>query len=109
MTTPLGQLQIDVQGAHAQIAAAADPPVSLSSANPYQTVIPPAGNKEERSSVRNYAGRQQALLDKVLGAIHGYVTERHQQLRFGSAVETSFEVVRAEVDRLLGELVPDGP
>jgi hypothetical protein len=35
------------------------------------------------------------LLDRVLGAIHRYASERYQELRFGAAVETAFSVVRA--------------
>ncbi len=108
-TTPLGQLQTNVEGALAQIAAATDAPVSITSANPHQIVHAPRGNTSERSAVRNYAGEQKALLDKVLGAIHQYVSARHQELRFGSAIETAFDVVRGEVDDLIATLVPDAP
>lgn len=59
--------------------------------------------------MRSYAGKQKALLDKVVGALHRYVTERYHELRFGNAVEAAFDVVRGEVDRLFADLVPDGP
>jgi hypothetical protein len=49
----------------------------------------------------------QALLDRILGALHDYVAARYQELRFGAAVETAFEVVRKEVDAAIGNLVPD--
>jgi len=39
--------------------------------------------------------------------MHGYVSERYQELRFGSAVESAFEVVRQDVDASIGDLVPD--
>ena len=51
---------------------------------------------------------QKALLDRVVGAIHAYAAERYQELRFGAAVETALEVVRAEVDARISSLVPDG-
>ncbi len=108
-TNLLGQLQTSIDGALRQIQAAADPPVSLSSSNPYQRLEAGKGNTTERGAVRNYAGEQQAVLDKVLGAIHAYVTERHQELRFGAAAETAFEVVRATVDARIGERVPAAP
>jgi len=46
------------------------------------------------------------LLDHILGAIHGYVAERYQELRFGAAIETAFSVIRADVDGRIAELVP---
>jgi hypothetical protein len=46
------------------------------------------------------------LLDRILGAIHVYVTERYQELRFGAAVETAFSVIRAQVDAQIAELIP---
>jgi hypothetical protein len=108
MTTPLGQLQSNIEAALAQLAAAVDQPVSLSSANPNQFVMAPAGNTSERANLRNYVGTQRELLDKVVGAVYQYVSDRYQELRFGAAVETAFETVRAEVDSSIGSLIPDG-
>lgn len=107
--TSLGQLQADIEGGRIQLAAASDPAVSLHSSNQYQHVQAPAENAQERSLLRSRMSGQQATLDKVVGAIHTYVVDRHQELRFGSAVETAFEVVRAEVDARIGSLVPDAP
>jgi hypothetical protein len=39
--------------------------------------------------------------------LHEYVAARYQELRFGAAVETAFEVVRRDVDAAIGDLVPD--
>jgi hypothetical protein len=108
-TSMLGQLQTNLDGALAQIAAAADRPVSLSSANPYQRLEAPTGNTMERSAMRNHAAEQKAVLDKVLGSIHEYVTARHFELRFGAAAESAFEVVRNEVDARVADLVPEAP
>jgi hypothetical protein len=103
----LGQLQTTIDGALAQIQAAADPPVSIQSANPNQWVSAPGGNTTERGAVRNYAGELKATLDKVVGAIHDYVAARYQELRFGASVESAFEVVRSDVDERIADLVPD--
>jgi hypothetical protein len=51
--------------------------------------------------------RDEEIIQRVIGAIHAYVAERYQELRFGSAVETAFEVVRADVDAKIADLVPD--
>lgn len=106
-TQTLGELQAAIEASRAQIVAAADPPVSLSSSNPHQHVIAPAGNKDERIAIRGLIARQQAILDNVVGSLHAYVADRYQELRFGSAVESAFEVVRREVDSSIGDLVPD--
>lgn len=106
-TAPLGQLGMNVQASLAQVAAASDPDVSLHSANPNQMVFAPKGNQRERSVVRNLVGEQQGVIERVVGAIHAYVSAKHVELRFGSAVESAFEVVRADVDQKIVELVPD--
>jgi hypothetical protein len=106
-TAPLGQLEARIQAGLAQIEAASDPDISLSSSNPNQFLAPAVGNANERGSMRNFIGDQRALLDKVIGALHTYVAARYQELRFGTAVETAFEVVRREVDERIGSLIPD--
>jgi AbiTii len=108
-STSLGELQAQVEGAKIQLAAAVDRPVSLQSANPVQTVVAPPGNAGERSGIRNLMGSYQALIDKIVGSFHTYVAARFDELRFGSAVETAFEVVRQAVDARIAELVPEGP
>jgi hypothetical protein len=106
----LGALQANVQAGLAQLAAAQDASVSITSANPSQFVsAPKSSNNTERSAIRNFVGDQQAVLDKVLGAIHEYATDRYQELRFGAAAETAFDVVRADVDARIARLVPDAP
>jgi len=44
--------------------------------------------------------------DRVVGAIHMYVSRRHDELRFGASVESAFEVLRGEVDSSITALVP---
>lgn len=106
-TQTLGQLSAEIEAAHSQIAAAADAPVSISSSNPNQFVKAPIGNSAERNAVRNHIAQQQAILDNIVGSMHGYVSERYQELRFGSAVESAFDIVRRDVDASIGDLVPE--
>jgi hypothetical protein len=107
--TSLGELQAELEATRIQLAAAVDPSVSLHSANQHQIVTAPAGNANERLGLRRVMTSQQAVIDKVLGAIHTYVVNRYQELRFGHAAETAFETVRSEVDRRISALVPDAP
>jgi hypothetical protein len=105
----LGELQAEVDGAKIQLTATTDPSISLHSSNQYQTVKAPPGNARERAAIRRYASSRQALIDRVVGALFSYVVERHQELRFGAAVESAFETVRDEVDSRIAALVPEAP
>ena len=108
-TRSLGQLVTEISVATSHIQAASDRPVSITSANPGQWVGSPVGNSLERMAASQQAVNAQGVLDRVTGSIFEYVVARYHELRFGSAVETAFEVVRAEVDSLLALLVPDAP
>jgi len=68
--------------------------------------LPVADDGAERNGVLQAIRQQQGILDAVIGAIHSYVADRYQELRFGSAVESAFEVVRRQVDSSVGEIVP---
>jgi AbiTii len=105
----LGELASHVEAGRIQLAAAGDRPVSIQSANPAQMVHAPPTNASERLQIRRMIGTHQGLIDKVLGAMHSYVVERHDEMRFGSATETAFGVIRVDVDARIAELVPEAP
>ena len=62
---------------------------------------------QERAALRTTVQHARDLIDRIVGAIHGYTADRYQELRFGSAVESAFEIVRADVDAQIASLVPD--
>jgi hypothetical protein len=49
------------------------------------------------------------ITERVLGALHAYGMQVYQELRFGAAVETAFDVVRSRVDASIAQLVPNAP
>jgi hypothetical protein len=104
---PLGQLEAAVDAARTRLAAAVDAPVSITSANPNQHVVAPRGNAQERQAAHKALVDSSALLQRVTGALYEYASARYHELRFGSAVETSFEVVRDIVDGQIAMIVPD--
>ncbi|MEH3034405.1 MAG: hypothetical protein PGN07_10310 [Aeromicrobium erythreum] len=106
-TESVGSMQATVDAAKAQLAAAADPNVSVSSSNPHQIVSAPAGNARERSTLLKIISDKSKLLESVLSAVHEYVNEKEVELRFGAAAEGAFGQVRAQVDAEVAELVPD--
>jgi hypothetical protein len=108
-TESVGWLEERVQTLEAGVKAAADPGVSISSANPHQYVSAPTGNKAERQALMSEIARVVRVRDRVIGAVHAYVADRYHELRFGAAVQSAFEVVRAEVDSRIATLVPEAP
>jgi hypothetical protein len=105
--TSLSQLQAEIEAGKLQYAATADASYQVSSANQYQSVQVPRGNTIERNTLRQKIATNQALIDKVVGSIHEYVTNINLELRFGSAVESAFENVRKSVDGNITSLIPN--
>lgn len=101
-TAHLGALFADVEGARTE----------LSSASGSTSHSEWAATVEQQKAQRNAALRQlisdrTALIERILGSFYEYGGARYQELRFGSAVESAFEVVRQEVDGSVAELIPD--
>lgn len=105
-TTSINQLYATNEASRLQLASAQDAPVSLSSANPSQWMAAPQGNTGERTSLRNSISENEALLSKVIGAIHNYAAEKEIELRFGSVVEDAFTTLRNDVDVRIAQLAP---
>lgn len=103
----LSQLQAEIDAGKLQYAATADASYQVSSANQYQSVQVPRGNTLERNALRQKIAINQALIDKVVGSIHEYVTNINLELRFGAAVESAFENVRKTVDGHITSLIPN--
>lgn len=51
--------------------------------------------------------QQTSILNRILGSIYKYVSEKSYELRFGSAIESTFDRIRDSVDRQINDLVPD--
>ena len=100
-TSPLGTLDLDVKEGLAEVEKLSAPGPSGDWA--YRVELDRA---KERAELRARVDRSKALLDKIVGAIHSYAADHYQELRFGSAVEGAFEVVRTEVDAQIASLIP---
>lgn len=101
-TTMLGQLAAEVAAAETDLAAG-----SGDTSDSQYAVAVESHKAQRRANLRSVITARRGVADKVVGAIYEYVAEKHQELRFGSSVETAFEHVRAEVDAKIGALVPD--
>ncbi|EME22376.1 hypothetical protein G419_05572 [Rhodococcus triatomae BKS 15-14] len=57
--------------------------------------------------LNNSLTSSQSMLDRIIGSVHDYVSQKAIELRFGSAAESAFDRTRAFTDSALGDLVPD--
>lgn len=106
-TTSIEELEQELRSFEAALAAARDPDVSVSSANPHQMVWNPIGNKFERETLRNSAARAQRRLSARRSFIYSYVLRRHYELKFSGIADDIFSRIREKVDSAIGEKVPD--
>lgn len=101
--------ELERQVATAQVAldAARDPNVSISSANPNQTVWSPIGNKLERDTIRKQVSDAQSKLSKRRSFIYSYALQKHYELKFSGIADDIFSRIRESVDSSIGNNVPE--
>jgi hypothetical protein len=100
-------LEQEVLGFETALAAARDPDVSVSSANPKQHVFNPTGNKQERQGIRNSASLARERLSSRRSFIYSYVLKRNHELKFSGIADDIFSRIREAVDGSIGAKVPD--
>ena len=105
-TTAVEVIEERIETTKAAIAAARDPNVSISSANPHQYVGSPMGNTIERSKLRNSLAEDVKALASRRGFLHRYVSRRYDELRFSGIAEDIFSRIRTAVDERIGATVP---
>jgi hypothetical protein len=102
-TTPLGRLSAEIDSAMTRIGTGTG-----ERSYGQQSLLVERENAARSNALHEYLGVARERLDKVVGAIHEYVGARYQELRFGAAVESAFQVVRKQVDGAIASLVPEG-
>lgn len=105
-TQLISEIEESIASQKIRLAAATDPNVSLSSANPHQFVQSPAGNIVERSTIVNSIIQNQSLLQKVTGKLYAYVLQIYNKLMYGNIVEDTFTTARLQVNDELAEICP---
>jgi hypothetical protein len=88
------------------LSAAADRDISVTSANPHQFVMTPAGNSMERRIILNEIAAATKRLASRRTYIYDYALRRHYELKFSGIAEDVFSHIRNAVDGRIGELVP---
>ena len=103
----VSQLEDEVRGGELGIAAARDPDVSVSSANPNQFVHTPIGNTMERRQLRQGVSLAAMRLASRRSFIYQYVLDKHYELKFSGIASDAFSRIRSRVDARIGEVLPD--
>jgi len=100
------ELELEASSTQASLAAARDPDVSVSSANPHQTVWNPSGNAKERNNIRRNAATAQRRLSSRRSFLYSYALRRNHELKFSGIADDIFSRIRERVDSRVGERVP---
>ena len=101
-TEMLGQLQSTIDAATIDLGAG-----SGDTSDSNYAVIVETNKANRRQGLQQMIAERRTVLDRVLGGVHLWVAARYQELRFGSAVESAFDVVRREVDGTIAAFVPE--
>lgn len=104
--TSIEELELEASSAQVALAAARDPDVSVSSANPKQFVHNPLGNERERISIRRNAAIAQRRLSSRRSFLYTYALKRNHELKFSGIADDIFSRVRERVDDRIGDKVP---
>jgi len=100
------ELEYETKIAEKALDAARDHDVSVSSANPLQTVFTPVGNWYERKQIRDSASRSKKRLSSRRAVIYRYVLKKHYELKFSGIAGDIFSRIREKVDSMIGAVVP---
>lgn len=103
----IGELEEQLSLREASLAAARDPNVSLSSANPNQWVHSPAGNHAERNQTRVLIATASQRLASRRAFIHDYTSRKHYELKLSDIADDVFNRTRERVDSTIGKSVPN--
>lgn len=87
--------------------SARDADVSISSANPNQTVSTPSNNAVERYGIRQRHQTAVKWLANSRKLIHQYVLLKHYELKFSGISDDIFSRLRSRVDSDVGKLIPE--
>lgn len=101
------ELEKKIETSKIALEASADRDVSISSANPHQTVLTPPGNYFERKGLQEKIAIASKRLASRRAFVYQYALRRHYELKFSRVAQNVFSVIRESVDRNIGNFVPE--
>jgi len=100
-------LEFKIESFQISMESARDPDISISSANPHQTVYNPLGNKTERVEIRRSALTARKYLAERRAFIYSYALNNYTELKYSKISDDIFSRVRVKVDNRIGEILPE--
>jgi len=104
---PIAEWEQIVATTEKAIEAAREPDVSITSANPYQSVYPPFGTGGERRTIRIDAITASTKIAARRSFIYGYALRKHYELKFSGIADDIFSRIRERVDSSIGKHIPE--
>ena len=105
-TESVDHLQERIETEKLALSATADRDISVTSANPHQFVMTPAGNSMERRIILNEIASTTKRLASRRTYIYSYALRRHFELKFSGIAGDVFSHIRNAVDERIGALIP---
>jgi len=102
----VGELEQNLNTTETSLAAARDPDISVSSANPNQYVSAGIVNRQERYNIRLGAITVAKRLESRRNFIYQYVTSKYYELKYSGIANDLFTRYRLSVDPKIGALLP---
>ena len=106
-TLSISQMEEEIRIAGASLAAARDPDVAISSANPSQYIWSPTGNVHERNTIRQSIDKATNRLASRRNLLYEYAMRKHYELKFSGIADDVFGRIRDRVDTTIGRMIPD--
>ena len=99
-------LESKIESNKIRLSVASDPDISISSVNPNQTVIPPIGNKLERSDIINGIIQDETIAQKVLGNLYQYIINIYYKLKYEGMIDDIFSQNVEDMTYKIGNICP---
>lgn len=103
----VAELENELEAAKEQMKVAFDRDVSISSANPNQTVFSPIGNGIERTNLRQIITEKSKKLDQIKSGYYNYVLGVYYETKFKNITEDIFKKKKLIVDKTLSSYLPE--
>lgn len=106
-TASISELEESLKSMNVRLASASDPDISISSANPHQTIFTPMGNIIERNNIVVQIAEKAAILQTIKGSLYKYILQIYNKLEYGNIVEDLFTKNRLSVNERLSKVCPE--
>lgn len=103
----ISEIESELAAAKEQMKVAYDVDISISSANPYQSVTQPTRNNFERERLRQIITEKSKKLNQLITAYYNYVLGVYYEIKFKNITEDIFQKRKVILDKSLSKHLPE--